>query len=114
MAVDWADRILAVRLWTEGLLETDKLPPRRSSLSGGGLPRVRAAPETSASRNALAVQVNVRLREWDYGRLVDVGRRYGLPPTTLARLFIVRGLEAAFAEDVSGHGDPARDDRASG
>lgn len=94
VAPEWGDRILTTRLFLDGLLENDRWPrPKRRPAPE--LPKVSPPPADTHTREVLVRQVNVRLREADYLRLVEVADRYGLPGTTLARLFITRGLEAA-------------------
>jgi hypothetical protein len=104
---EYGDQIFAVHLFGEGLLESDRWPPPRRA-PDPELPRVKPPSGGNHSRDALTYQVNVRLREGDYVRLAEVACRYGLPATTMARLFIARGAEAAAREhSESGTGEGA-------
>jgi hypothetical protein len=47
-------------------------------------------------------QVGVKLTADDHARLVEAARRYGVPPSTLARILVVRGTEAALGPGESG------------
>jgi len=85
-----------VKLWCDGVLETDDWPPRRRafapSLPSVELPRLPAPRDPRLSR-----QINVRVLEEDYKRLIEAAARYGLPPTSFARLLITRGVEAVLS-----------------
>jgi hypothetical protein len=52
-----------------------------------------------ARRRVRERQVGVKLTAEDYSALVKAARRYGVPPSTLARIFIVRGTQAALERD---------------
>jgi hypothetical protein len=97
-APSYADRILAVGLWLEGLLPSQEWPPRPRPPEGRGLPRVDAPGSAAVSARTLCRQLNVRLRNSHYEELARAARRYSITPTTLARLFITRGLEAVERE----------------
>lgn len=94
---EYGDKLLVVHLWCEGILETDDRPPRKRA-PAPALPPAKLPRDGDHARDALSYQVNIRLREWDYLRLAQAAGRYGVPATTLARLFITRGLEAAMRE----------------
>jgi hypothetical protein len=42
-------------------------------------------------------QVNIKLTEEEHSRLAEAARAYGLPPSTLARAFLVRATEAVLS-----------------
>lgn len=44
-------------------------------------------------------QVNFRLGPGEHARLVKAARLFGMPPTTLARVLTVRGVDAALYEE---------------
>jgi hypothetical protein len=46
-------------------------------------------------RRTRARQVNVKLTEEEHMRLKEAARGYGLPPSTLARVFVIRATEVA-------------------
>jgi hypothetical protein len=54
----------------------------------------RGAPPTKGSLR----QVNFRLGPDEHARLLDAARLFGMPPTTLARVLTVRGVDAALYE----------------
>lgn len=95
----YADKLLAQHLFLEGILDTERWPPRREPpqprLPQARLPSTSAGAVDSRAVDSRTFQVNVRLREWDYVRLAEVANRYGIAATTLARLFVARGVEAA-------------------
>jgi hypothetical protein len=46
-------------------------------------------------------QVNVKLTEEENARLREAAKGYGLPPSTLARVFVVRATELALKQLAS-------------
>jgi len=54
----------------------------------------RGAPPTRGSLR----QVNFRLGPDEHARLLEAARLFGMPPTTLARVLTVRGIDAALYE----------------
>jgi hypothetical protein len=95
---EYGDKLLAVHLCCDGVLDSDVWPPRRRP----PVPELPAMqrPGDLASRRMLSRQLNVRLRDPDYMRLAEAAGHYGLTATTLARLFITRGLEAVAREQI--------------
>ena len=74
------------------MLEDTAARSRAQQAPPPGLPR--GAPPAKGSPR----QINFRLGPDEHARLREVARLFGMPPTTLARVLTVRGVDAALYE----------------
>lgn len=78
--------VLATELWLEE-------PPRRTDVPVPELPRAAAVTARDETR-----AVSFRLSHDEYARLSSLAKELSLRPTTLARLLVVRGVDASERE----------------
>ena len=82
-------------IWLPGESELDQAPtdPARETRYSVDAHRLKGTP-----------QVGVRLRQTDFARLHKAAELYGVRPTTLARMMILRGVRAILDADLRQNG----------